>query len=50
MVWHSSGYSRCSCCSHSVVSPFKRGILIGGVVFLVIGMIIFMYGTRSLPK
>ena len=24
--------------------------LIGGVVFMVIGMIIFMYGTRSLPK
>ena len=25
-------------------------VLIGGVVFVVIGMIIFMYGTRSLPK
>ena len=24
--------------------------LVGGVVFVVIGMIIFMYGTRSLPK
>jgi hypothetical protein len=25
-------------------------VLIGGVVFVVIGMIIFMYGTRTLPK
>ncbi len=25
-------------------------VLIGGVVFMVIGMIIFKYGTRSLPK
>jgi hypothetical protein len=24
--------------------------LIGGIVFVVIGLIIFMYGTRSLPK
>lgn len=24
--------------------------LIGGIVFMVIGMIIFFYGTRSLPK
>jgi len=23
---------------------------IGGIVFMVIGMIIFFYGTRSLPK
>ena len=23
---------------------------IGGIVFMVIGMIVFMYGTRSLPK
>jgi hypothetical protein len=25
-------------------------VLIGGIVFVVIGFIIFMYGTRSLPK
>ena len=25
-------------------------ILIGGVVFVVIGLIVFMYGTRTLPK
>ena len=25
-------------------------ILIGGVVFMIIGMIIFINGTRSLPK
>ena len=24
--------------------------LIGGIVFVVIGLIIFIYGTRSLPK
>jgi uncharacterized membrane protein (UPF0136 family) len=24
--------------------------LIGGVVFMVIGIIVFMYGTRTLPK
>jgi len=24
--------------------------LIGGIVFMVIGIIIFIYGTRSLPK
>jgi len=24
--------------------------LIGGIVFMVIGIIIFVYGTRSLPK
>jgi Mn2+/Fe2+ NRAMP family transporter len=24
--------------------------LIGGIIFVVIGLIIFMYGTRSLPK
>ena len=25
-------------------------VLIGGIVFIVIGMIIFIYGTRTLPK
>ena len=24
--------------------------LIGGIVFVVIGMIVFIYGTRTLPK
>ena len=24
--------------------------LIGGIVFMVIGMIVFIYGTRSVPK
>ena len=25
-------------------------VLIGGIVFMVIGIIIFIYGTRTLPK
>ena len=48
MVWYRFGFDRCCRGSRSLVEnvPF----LIGGGVFVLIGLIIFIYGSLSLPK
>jgi hypothetical protein len=50
MVWHHFSPGRRRRCLVGWFSFHSVGFLIGGLIFAIIGMIVFINGTRTMPK